>query len=175
MVASSVSTSSASLRTPTIALAVRLALRGESVTSATLFLPDLPRQHRTQLLDDVRQLLEHEREFLPMDLDGERTLVNRAAISYVIVPRRPTGSAHGFSDEEISDVHTLYDYRCPVVVTLMDARTLRGTFLFSSSADRARLGDFLSFGPRFLPLWRERELVLVQRTAIRSIIETAEP
>ncbi|MBK7538506.1 MAG: hypothetical protein IPI49_24690 [Myxococcales bacterium] len=168
------SSSSPSLRTPTLALPVKLALRGESLTSATLFVPDVPRQARAQLLEDVRLLLEQERDFLPVDLDGARTLVSRAVISYVSVARRPSGLVTSFGDDEVSDVHTLFDHRCPVLVTLVDAKTLRGTLLFSSSADRARLMDFINLGPRFLSLWRTDDLLLVQRSAIRSIIEVAE-
>lgn len=175
MVASCVSTSSSSLRTPTLALPVKLALRGESALPAVLFVPDVPRHARAQLLEDVRQLLEQERDFLPVEMEGALTLINRAAIAFVAVARRPPGLVGAFADEELSDVHTLFDHRCGVLITLVDARTLRGALLFSSSADRARLIDFVNVSPRFLALWRTEELVLVQRQAIRSIVEAPEP
>jgi hypothetical protein len=166
-----VSHSSPALRTPTITLPVKLAFRGEPGVPASLFLPDVPRQARSQLLDDVRQLLEEERDFLPVELDGQRSLINRNAISYVAVARRPISFGE---DDEISDVHTLFDHRCPVKLVLLDSSVLRGTLLFSSSADRARLIDFINLGPRFVQLWTSDALILVQRTAIRTLSESVE-
>jgi hypothetical protein len=139
--------------------------------AALLFVPDTPRQARSQLLDDVSQLLEEDRDFLPVELDAQRSLVNRAVISYVAVARRPIGFGE---HDEISDVHTLFDHRRPVVISLIDGTLLRGTLLFSSSADRSRLLDFINLGPRFVQLWTSEELFLVQRTAIRIISEGSE-
>jgi hypothetical protein len=164
------------LRTPTIAVPVRLALQGDGVAEAALFAPDLPRQARAQLLDDVAAVLDEERDFLPVLFGERRVLVNRAAIAYVAVARRPPKAAGSLSDDdEISDVHTLYDHRCPVAVTLHDGTPLRGTLLFSSSADRARLVDFINLGPRFVRVWTGDELFLVQRSAIRTLCESGEP
>lgn len=151
---------------------MQLALRGEDPAPASLFLPESPRRSRAQLLDDVRELLEQDRDFIPVKLAGERTLLARAAISYVVVARRPLSAGSAFSEEELSDVHTLFDHRIPVLLTLLDSGILRGALLFSSPPDRARLADFLNLGPRFLPLWRTDELVLVQRSAIRTIVES---
>jgi hypothetical protein len=164
------------LRTPTIALPVRLALQGDSATAAALFVPDLPRQARAQLLDDLAAVLDEDRDFVPVLFGERRVLVNRSAIAYVAVARRPLkGNGGGISDEdEISDVHTLYDHRCPVFVTLHDGTPLRGTLLFSSPADRARLVDFINLGPRFVRVWTGDELYLVQRSAIRTLCESTE-
>ena len=165
-----------SLRTPTIAVPVRLALQGDSATAAALFAPDLPRQARAQLLDDVAAVLDEDRDFVPVLFGERRVLVNRAAIAYVALARRAqrVGSALP-EDDEISDVYTLYDHRCPVAVTLHDGTPLRGTLLFSSPADRARLADFINLGPRFVRLWTGDELLLVQRSAIRTLCESNEP
>jgi hypothetical protein len=152
-------------------LPVRLALSGEAPLVASLFMPDVPRQARAQLLDDVRELLEEDRDFLPVEIDGRSLLVNRAFITYVAVPRRPLGFG---DDDEISDVHTLFDHRCPVSLTLADHSLLRGSLLFSSSADRSRLIDVVNRGPRFVQLWTTETLILVQRSAIRTMIETGE-
>jgi hypothetical protein len=162
-----VSRSLPSLRTPTVSVSIRLALRGDAPAPAALFLPEAPQLGRAQLLDNVCGYLEEEREFLPVELDGMRALVNRAAIAYVAVARRPSG----FDDDEVSDVHTLFDHRCPVAVTLEGGIALRGTLLFSSPADRARLIDFINLGPRFVRLWTSDELFLVQRSAIRILAE----
>lgn len=158
-----------SLRTPTIALPVRLALQGDRPTPAALFVPDLPRHARAQLLDDLAAVLDEDRDFVPVLFGERRVLVNRSAISYVAVARRAPSD-----DDEISDVHTLYDHRCPVAVTLHDGTPLRGTLLFSSPADRARLVDFINLGPRFVRLWTGDELLLVQRSAIRTLCESSE-
>ncbi|MEZ4362294.1 MAG: hypothetical protein R3B48_19045 [Kofleriaceae bacterium] len=165
------SPSSPSLRTPTVAVSVRLALRGEVPVEASLFMPDVPRNARSQLLEDVQRLLEEDRDFLPVEVDGQRSLINRSAIDFVAVARRPGGFGE---DDEVSDVHTLFDYRCPVRIELIDGLALGGTLLFSTPADRARLVDFLNLGPRFVQLWTSGELILVQRGCIRRIAETAE-
>lgn len=158
-----------SLRTPTIALPVRLALQGDQATPAALFVPDLPRQSRAQLLDDLAAVLDEDRDFVPVLFGERRVLVNRSAMAYVAVARRSPNE-----DDEISDVHTLYDHRCPVAVTLHDGTPLRGTLLFSSPADRARLVDFINLGPRFVRVWTGDELFLVQRSAIRTLCESTE-
>jgi hypothetical protein len=155
------------LRTPTVEVPVRLALRGEPPTSATLFLPEAPQLGRAQLLEGVCNCLDEEREFLPVVFGELRALVNRSAIAYVAVARRPAG----FDDDEVSDVHTLFDHRCPVAVTLEAGASLRGTLLFSSPAERSRLIDFVNLGPRFVRLWTSDELILVQRSAIRILAE----
>jgi hypothetical protein len=162
-----VSRSLPSLRTPTLEVAVRLALRGDAPAAATLFLPEAPQLGRAQLLEGVCSYLEEDREFLPVAFGELRALVNRSAIAYVAVARRPSG----FDDDEVSDVHTLFDHRCPVAVTLEGGNSLRGTFLFSSPADRARLIDFINTGPRFVRVWTSDELILVQRSAIRILAE----
>jgi hypothetical protein len=170
-----------SLRTPTVALSVRLALQGEASVAAELFVADVPRAGRAQLFDDLGALLEDEREFLPIALGARRVLVNRAAIAYVAVPRQiglPDGAGQTasarFDADEISDVHTLFDHRCPVTVTLAGGGALTGTLLFSSPAERSRLVDFINLGPRFVRVWTHDELFLVQRSAIRFLAETAE-
>lgn len=156
-----------SLRTPTVEVSVRLALRGDAPTAAALFLPETPQLGRSQLLENVCSYLDEEREFLPVAFGALRALVNRSAIAYAAVARRPSG----FDDDEVSDVHTLFDHRCPVAVTLEGGASLRGTLLFSSPADRARLIDFVNLGPRFVRLWTSDELILVQRSAIRILAE----
>lgn len=159
-----------SLRTPTLEVAVRLALRGDAPAPASLFLPEGPPKGRAQLLEAVCAYLEEEREFLPVAFGELRALVNRAAIAYVAVPRRPIG----LDADEVSDVHTLFDHRSPVAVTLEGGASLRGTLLFSSPADRARLIDFVNLGPRFMRIWTSDELILVQRSAIRILAEIPE-
>jgi hypothetical protein len=154
-----------------VVLPVTLALRGEAPLAASLFMLDIPRHARAQLLDDVRQLLEEDREFLPVEIAGRSLLVNRAFITYVAVARRPPGFG---DDDEVSDVHTLFDHRCPVALSLADHTLLRGSLLFSSSADHARLIDFVNGGPRFVQVWTSEALILVQRSAIRTITETGE-
>lgn len=156
-----------SLRTPTVEVSIRLALRGDSPEPAALFLPEAVPLGRAQLLESVCGYLEEEREFLPIAFQERRALVNRSAIAYVAVARRPSG----FDDDEVSDVHTLFDHRSPVAATLEGGTSVRGTLLFSSPADRARLIDFINLGPRFVRLWTSDELILVQRSAIRILAE----
>lgn len=150
-----------------IAQPVRVALEGEPASEAALFVPDVPRSARAQLLEDVADVLEEERDFLPVLFGGRHALVNRASIAYVAVARRPPGA-----DDEVSDVHALFDHRCPVTIRLHGGTSLRGTLLFSSPADRARLVDFMNRGPRFIQVWTGDELILVQRSAIRTLIES---
>ncbi len=142
--------------------------------AAELFVPDVPRPVPASLLEDLAAMLEDEREFLPAVLGGRQTLVNRAAIAYVAVRRRPHVPSKQFDPEEVSDVLTLFDHRCPVSVTLVGGVALAGTLLFSSPAERSRLVDFINLGPRFVRVWANEELFLVQRSAIRTLAETAE-
>lgn len=151
-----------------IAQPVRVALEGEPARDAMVFVPDVPRSARAQLLEDVAEALEEDRDFLPLMFGERRTLVNRNAIAFVAVARRPPGA-----DDEVSDVHALFDHLCPVVLRLHDGTSLRGTLLFSSPADRARLVDFMNRGPRFIQVWTGDELILVQRSGIRTLMEAA--
>ncbi len=147
-----------------------MALQGEAPVAVEMFVPDVQRQARSLLFDDVAAVLEEERDFVPVAFGARSALVNRGAIAYVAITRH---AAKTF-DDEISDVHALYDHRCPVSLVLVGGTSLRGTLLFTTPVERSRLIDFMNLGPRFVRLWTSDELYLVQRSAIRTLAESFE-
>jgi hypothetical protein len=81
------------LRVPTLSVAVRLAVVGASPIAVELFLPDVARRGRAQLLDDVAALLAADARFVPVRCASRIRLLAKHAISWVAVSR------HGSADQ----------------------------------------------------------------------------
>jgi hypothetical protein len=166
---------SSDLRIPTRTVAVRLALVGAMPIPAEMFVTDVHRRGRSQLLDDIAEELGSESTFLPVRWSHRVRLLAKHAIAWIAVRRHATGEIPSldFSDEP-SEL-TLYDREHRVEIELGRGTKLIGTMLDSSPADRPRVVDHLNRSGRFLRLWTSDEHYLINATQVVAVIEIAEP
>jgi hypothetical protein len=168
---------SAELRLPTIAVPVRLAIVGQSVTFAELFVADVPRRGRSHLLDDIAALLDSiQLSFVPVRGPNGVRLYSKDAIAWVAVRRRVTTDrpSTDFSTEEPSEVFQLYDRQHRVEVELSlttEPRKMSGILLDSSAADRPRVVDHLNCSVQFVRLWTPDEHFLINKHQIVAVTE----
>lgn len=161
------------MRLTTRAVPVRLALIGGAPAPAELFVADVPRRGRSELLDAVAGLLTAPTSFLPVRLQTRVRLFGKHAIAWIAVPRRgdeQSDPSKDFSDEP-SDVHTLYDREHIVEVELERGTKLIGNLLDSAPIDRTRVIDHLNGTGAFLRLWTADEHYLVN---VRQIVAVTE-
>ena len=121
---------SAELRLPTISVPVRLALVGQAPMAVEVFVADVARVARSQLLDDVAAMIDQEEAFLPVrGGDGVR-LFAKQAIAWIAVRKE---AEHEVDDEleMAEEVVTLYDRHHRVEVQLLSGSSLIG-MLFDS-------------------------------------------
>jgi hypothetical protein len=164
---------STELRLPTVAVPVRLALVGREPMDAELFMADVSRSGRSQLLDDVAELLDAAAGFLPIrDATGVRLLAKQA-ITWLALSRHEDEEELDFEDLP-SEVITLYDRQHRVEVALVTDATLVGMLLDSSPADRTRVVDHLNRAGGFVRLWTSDEHYLINKTQILHVTETGE-
>lgn len=163
---------SAELRLPTVAVPVRAALVGRSeLLAAQVFVADVVRGGRTQLIDDVVGLFEGEGAFVPMRVDSGVKLFGKDAIAYVAVRRRAPAVVGGPEDEETSEVFTLFDHQHRVEMELVSGIRLEGSLMDSSPSNRSRAVDHLNRAGRFVRLWSAEEHYLVHKTQILQVTE----
>ena len=145
------------LRLPTVAVPVTLVVVGHAAVTAELFVVDVPRQSRSQLLDDVATLLEQDAGFLPIrGEDGVRLLAKRS-IAWIAVRR----------DDEIE----LFDRLHHVRVLLVTGESIAGTLFDSAPADRPRVIDHLNRAGRFVRLWTAEQQYLIGKHHILEVRE----
>lgn len=142
---------------------VRLALINGAPSPAELFVADVPRRGRSQLLDDVAALLTAPTAFLPVRVAHRVRLFGKHAIAWIAVPRRGEDQP----DEEL----TLYDREHVVELELEHATKLIGTLLDSAPIDRTRVIDHLNGAGGFLRLWTADEHYLVNTRQIIAVTE----
>jgi hypothetical protein len=152
------------LRVPTIAVPVQLALVGRAAAVAELFVADVPRQGRSQLLDAVATMLDDPQTFVPLRGDREIVLLAKHAVAWIAIARDE-------SLAEAEEVTTLYDRRHRVSITLAGGGEIAGTFLDSSPADRPRVVDHLNRAGRFVRVWTSDHLYLVNTLQIVEVCE----
>jgi len=104
-----------------------------------------------------RRLNDVEEDFVPLAAGDDRFLLQKA----------------GIVTAELLETPALPD---PVGVRLVAARlslmggtALLGRLRVEMPPERARVLDYLNAAPRFVPLWSDRGVVLVQRRAIVSV------
>ncbi len=152
---------------------VRLALVGGAPGPAEVFVADVPRRGRSQLLDDVAALLTSPTAFLPVRLQSRVRLFGKHAIAWLAAPRRGDDQpdpATDFSDEH-SDVFTLYDREHIVELELERGTKLLGTLLDSAPVDRTRVIDHLNGAGNFIRLWSADEHYVVNARQIIAVTE----
>jgi hypothetical protein len=158
---------------------VRLALVGANPISAEMFVTDVHRRGRSQLLDDIATQLGTDATFVPMRWSHRVRLLGKHAIAWIAIRRHGTGEipsidpALDFSDEP-SEL-TLYDREHRVEIELARGTKLIGTMLDSSPADHPRVVDHLNRSGRFLRLWTSDEHYLVSAAQVVTVTELAEP
>jgi hypothetical protein len=160
----------AELRLPTIAVPVKLVVVGHAAVTAELFVGDVPRSSRTQLLDDIGILLDQDTSFLPIRGEGGVRLLAKHWIAWIAITRSEETEQDDFDDSP-SEVITLYDRRHPVVVQLVTGEALAGTLFDSSPADRPRVIDHLNRAGRFVRLWTPEDHYLIAKQHILEVKE----
>jgi hypothetical protein len=163
------------LRLPTKVVAVRLAIVGGLPTAAEMFVADVPRRGRGQLLDDLSAQLCAETNFIPVRWSSRVRLLGKHAIAWIAVRRRdPDEMPSTDFSVEPSEELTLYDRQHLVEVELIHATKLIGTILDSSPADRPRVIDHLNNAGRFLRLWTTNEHYLINASQVVAVTELGE-
>jgi hypothetical protein len=84
-------------------------------------------------------------------------VVRRGAVAWVLLPK----------DDEVE----LFDHRKAVRVVLSTGETLDGSLLYSAPAEHARMVDHLNEPRRFLDLWRDERLCLVNKAYVVKLTE----
>lgn len=168
------------LRLPTVAVPVRAALVGRpELLDAHVFIADVPRSGRTQLIDDVVALFESDGAFVPLRCDTGVRLYGKDALACVAVRRRtPTTLPEVEGGDEQSEVFTLFDHQHRVELELLSGMRLEGSLMDSSPSNRSRAVDHLNRAGRFVRLWSAEEHYLVHKAQILQVTEmtwTPEP
>jgi hypothetical protein len=159
---------------PTKVVPARLALVGADPFAAELFIADVRRRGRSHLLDDIAAQLGGEATFVPVRWSNQVRLLTKHAIVWVAIRRRDPDEMPSRSfDDEPSEL-TLYDREHRVEIALAGGRTLLGTLLDSSPADRPRLTDHLNRAGRFVRLWTSDEHFLINATQVVTVTELGE-
>lgn len=159
------------LRLPTRVVSVRLAIVGSAPTSAELFIADVPRSGRAQLIDDLAALVAGEANFIPVRWASRVRLLAKHAISWIAVPRVDPDEPLADFAPEASEELKLYDRQHLVEIELAQATKLIGTMLDSSHADRPRVVDQLNRAGRFLRLWTTSEHYLINTSQVVAVTE----
>ncbi|HKF45219.1 MAG TPA: hypothetical protein VKG01_19155 [Thermoanaerobaculia bacterium] len=147
------------------AVAVELALAGGEPRRVEVFVAE----HRENEFrrQDVLDLLERVQAFLPARnvATGEWELFNKDALLWIGVPPSPLGSApEGAADE-------LFEFRRPVRVDFMGGQSLEGEILYSAPAESTRLVDYVNEPGRFLRLWTNDLLTLINKAFVLRVVE----
>ena len=177
---------------------VRLALVGGAPSAVEIFVPDVPRRGRSQLLDDLTTQLDGETRFVPVRTTSRVRLIAKHAIAWIAVERSergggdPDGSAggagggaprgidrHGPEEApaepaEIPEELTLFDHQHFVEVELAHGTKLIGTLLDSAPADHSRVADHLNRSRRWLRLWTTDQHYLINVQQVVAVTELGE-
>jgi hypothetical protein len=157
-----------------MAVAVRLALVGAPPTAVEMFVPDVPRRGRGQLLDDLAAQLAGDSRFLPVRTANRVRLLGKHAIAWVAVGRHdPAGPASEPASEPPEEL-TLYDHQHFVEVELAHGTKLIGTLLDSAPADHSRVTDHLNRSGRWLRLWTTDQHYLINTMQVVAVTELGE-
>ena len=150
------------LKVPKRRVTVELALQGSTPRQVEVFVAE-QQAHAVQK-EDVLNLLESEQAFLPaFDLETKTgTLFNKDTVLWVGIQLAEQG-------DELEQ--ELFDNRRSVEVEVVGGTTLQGNFLYTAPSMRARVVDFLNHPGRFVRLWSEERLYLVNKSYVLRILE----
>jgi hypothetical protein len=176
---------------------VRLAIVGGSPSAVEMFVPDVPRRGRGQLLDDLAAQLDGEARFVPVRTTSRVRLLAKHAIAWISIERyeigggNPDGSAGGAGGStpgaidrgepeapaepaETPEELTLFDHQHFVEVELVHGTKLIGTLLDSAPAEHARVGDHLNHLGHWLRLWTTDQHYLINVQQVVAVTELGE-
>lgn len=151
---------STELRTPTVAVAVDLALGPYQLVRQRGEL-HVPGPATSPLIEALGEVLDAPTDFVPFHTSAGVVLVSKAAIVYV-----------SLRDAEAET--TLYDRQHRVAIVLAQGTRFEGLLLDSSPADHPRVTDHLNHAARFVRLWTPEEHVLIHKTQIVTVTELPE-
>lgn len=153
------------LRIAKKAVAVDLTLAGGQPRRVEIFLAE----HRANEFrrQDVLDLLEKEHAFLPVQDAGTSAgeIINKDALLWIGVPPTPFGSEADAPEE-------LFEFRRSVRVELLGTAALEGDLLYSAREESTRIVDHLNEAGRFLRLWTNDRLYLINKTFVLRIVQT---
>jgi hypothetical protein len=152
---------------------VRLAIVGASPSAVEMFVPDVPRRGRSQLLDDLAAQLDGEARFVPVRTTSRVRLIAKHAIAWISVNRRGPDEPPA-EPPEIPEELTLFDHQHFVEVELAHGTKLIGTLLDSAPANHARAGDHLNDSGRWLRLWTTDQHYLINVQQVVAVTELGE-
>ncbi len=156
-----------------MAVTVRLAIVGASPAAVEMFVPDVPRRGRGQLLDDLAAQLDGEVRFVPVRTTSRVRLVAKHAIAWIAIDRRQPEDAPA-EPAVIPEDLTLFDHQHFVEVELAHGTKLIGTLLDSAPADRSRVADHLNRSGRWLRLWTTDQHYLINVQQVVAVTELGE-
>jgi hypothetical protein len=157
-----------SFKVPRRRVAVELGLSGQAARRVEIFLGE--HRHHAWHRQDVLELLEGERQFLPCTVPGGGvTLVNRDHIVWLAMAASEDRSP---SDEETPDLDLLYDHCHHVSLRLGVGPAIEGALLHSAPSDHARLADHVNQPGVFLSVHAGDRVILVRKSAVIEIVES---
>jgi hypothetical protein len=159
------------LRVPKHAVLVEVALEGRAPQLVELYLAEQrPNDFRAE---DVSDLFDGPAPFLPARdvAEAETVVLRKDAIVWVAFPTSllADGRADDLADGLAAD---LYDERHVVRVELRGGAGLDGEFLYSPPEGHNRVVDHLNHSGRFVKLWCNERLYLVNAAFIVRVVES---
>ncbi len=119
--------------------------------------PEIGRGRPESVLEHLNDTSE---DFLPLSCGPDRFLLNKAGIVYVQLAADPA---------EADDVDLETGKMVPVRLSLAGGMALVGRFHIVMPAERSRVLDYLNSAGRFLPLWGDGLLTVVQRSFVVTV------
>ncbi len=107
----------------------------------------------------LERLADPAEEFLPLACGDDRLLLNKTGIILVQCPAEALGAAVGEQGAKEAAVR----------VSLAGGTSLLGRLSMRMPPERARVLDYLNAAPRFVPLFGERDVTLIQKHFIVTV------
>jgi len=145
-------------RIPRREVPVRILVDDGRTLDGTLFTAETGAAGRPETL--LQHLNEPDEDFVPLLCGADSILVNKAGVLWVQL----TGSAA----EEIADDAGSGE-RIPVRLSLAGGISVVGTLVVVMPLERSRVVDYLNASGRFLPLFGEGTVTLVQRRFVVTV------
>lgn len=139
-------------RIPRREMSVRILLDDGRSIDGSLFTSDTGPGGRP--MDLLHHLNDPSEEFVPLSSGADRFLLNKAGIIWA--------QASGEAAREIAE-ESLGGHRVPVRLSLAGGVSLVGTLSIVMPPERSRVLDYLNSAGRFVPLFGEGTVTLVQR------------
>lgn len=151
-------------RVPTREVAAFLMLDDGRSLEGKLFLHEQgPDGHPERVLDRLNDGAE---PFVPLAVGSDRFLLNKSGIITVELEA---------SEDDVGHLDPPGARRAAVRITLAGGTALLGELVVLMPPERSRVLDYLNAAPRFVPLFREGRVTLVQRSFIVTVRAGTDP